>query len=91
MQVDKIFLRNVGSFPPSDLEVKLFSDGEVEFYTRDGHINIAKDGVVDLMAWLNAAEQGVHWTVAICAEDLHTSLDEQGFRFCGYCGRPLSQ
>lgn len=28
---------------------------------------------------------------AICASDLHTSLDEQGFLFCGFCGRPLSR
>ncbi len=28
---------------------------------------------------------------AICAPDLHASLDEQGFLFCGFCGRPLSR
>jgi len=28
---------------------------------------------------------------AICAPELHRQLDEQGFRYCGYCSKPLSQ
>ena len=29
--------------------------------------------------------------LAVCTTELHKQLDDQGFRFCGYCGQPLSR
>lgn len=37
------------------------------------------------------AKQSTHWTIAVCAPEYHTSLDEVGDRFCRMCGQPLSQ
>lgn len=28
---------------------------------------------------------------AMCAPEIHRIMDGQGFRYCGYCGNPLSQ
>ena len=64
-----IFFRDIGSHPPRDLEVKLFDDGELEFYTKDCHININKKSVAELVAWLIAAEQGVKPTLLPCEEE----------------------
>ena len=63
------FTRDIGSHPHRDLEVKLFDDGEVEFYTHDCHININKKSVAELVAWLIAAEQGVQPTLLPCEEE----------------------
>lgn len=62
MKTGVYFTRDIGSHPHRDLEIKLFDDGEIEFYTHDCHINISKESVAEFMAWLNAAEQSVHWT-----------------------------
>ena len=61
------FTIDIGSHPHRDLEIKLFDDGEVEFYTDDCHINMNKESVAEFMAWLNAAEQSVHWTLPMCS------------------------
>lgn len=67
MKTGVFYTRDIGSHPHRDLEIKLFDDGEVEFYTLDGtHINISKKSVAEFMAWLNAAEQRVHWTLPMC-------------------------
>lgn len=50
----KLFLRNVGSHPELDLEVTLFKDGELQFETDNGHINIAREGVKELVDFLLA-------------------------------------
>lgn len=67
MKTGVYFTIDIGSHPHRDLEVKLFDDGEVEFYTHDCHINMSKESVAEFMAWLNAAEQSVHWTLPMCS------------------------
>jgi hypothetical protein len=70
-----IFLVDIGSHPPRDLEVRLFDDGELEFLTPSCHINIKKEGVAELRDYLNehAAQQGAHPT-----------------GLCPMCGEPLA-
>ena len=41
--------------------------------------------------WIDAAEQSVQRTFAMCAPEYHALLDDEGDRFCRMCGQPLSQ
>jgi hypothetical protein len=51
----KLFLRDIGSHPPRDLEVTLFPDGELQFEADNGkpvHINISKEEMLELIDFL---------------------------------------
>lgn len=51
----KLYLRDIGSHPERDLEITFFKDGELQFEADNGkyvHINIAREGVSELIKFL---------------------------------------
>lgn len=78
---------------------------EIEFHTRKDGSQIAGVHIGGQVVVMSCAEWGdvasdilakikTHQTpfaadFAVCAPDLHALQDEQGFLFCGYCGKPL--
>lgn len=47
--------------------------------------------MVDVAEKFVAAQHLLALDLAVCAPDLHESLDDQGFLYCGYCGLPLGK
>jgi hypothetical protein len=50
---ETMILYNIGSIPKEMIEVTLFEDGELQFYSEEEHVNLSKQDVLELLKFLN--------------------------------------
>ena len=77
-----------------DVTVKLWNDGSITCIKYGGigeqdEVPISKEGVAELVAWLNkhAVEHRVHTDAKACdAKQYHGDFAYSGHNFCCWCG-----